>query len=1431
MMNCPTCGHENPDEAKFCMECGAAAGPKTCAQCGRDLPEGAKFCLQCGARVAADQVAAADPAAPTLALPVSFVSGRYRVLRLLGRGGRKKVYLARDERLGREVAFAVIAAEGLSPGEKERALREAQVMARLGSDPHLVSIFDIGEDDGSLFTVQEFMPGGDVARLLDESPEHRPPVARTLAIATDVCRALESIHAAGIVHRDLKPANVFLAADGSARVGDLGLAATAGLDRITQHGTMVGTVAYMAPEQALGSEVSPASDLYSFGCLLYEMVTGRPPFQGDDPTAVISQHINTQPVAPSWLTEHCPPDLEGLILGLLAKDPAERPASAREVLDVLGRVDPEAKSASHSGSANPLDRLARGVFVGREGELEMLVGEPGIGKTRTAQELETYARMRGAHVFWGRTHESSGAPAYWPWVQVGTAWGAAVDLLGTGGDVLLTGNSLAPGTSELVRLFPALRQLPGFVEPEPIGEPETAQFRLFDAYATFMRNQSSERPWLVILDDLHWADKPTLQLLQFVARELPNMRVLVVGTYRDTELARTHPLSEALAELNREIGFLRIPLRGLTRDEVGDYIRQRAAKEPPREVVDRIFDETEGNAFFLSEVVNLMAEEGTLDKDSVSDIALPEGVREALGRRLDRLSDAANDLLQVCAIVGREFTYDTLTLLGQRSDDELLRLIEEGLAARVIEEAETPGRYRFTHALMQETLLGELSTTRKVRLHGQVGEALEKRYGANADARAARLALHFSESATLTPGHSERAVRFSRLAGEQAEAEYAWDQAARHYERCLELLAQAGSGPAAEEEEAPLLEALGRCDVTAQRFRPGWRSLMGAIDRYREVGDWTGMARCTLMASDGWVRPERALQLVEEALAAPGERDARLEAQLLARRAGNHLCLADERERDLVRAREKGANFAEVLAAITHAEADMAFEHLQLEDARQLYLDAALRTRECGKPAMGAFHLWAAGWITAAMRGLGEARAIAEEALVRGREVRARYAEANALALLATYALLASDMDRARALHREIPPGTFMTEVVGVLIAEREGALDLDRLALPDPSLIGGVPAYAVLIHASRARALYMAGEMERAREEIEHAARFVSYPRPYADRVGHLSLAGPAFPALADESFVRTVHETLSGADPYRWFFLASLDRFRGLLALRLDRLDEAERHFRTGADWCEREGCPVELGLQLQGLAAVAERHGNSDEALKHLDRAGELFRRHGARLYLNQVVEAKVRLQGIGDTQSSIAAVTSAVQHERPDISAHAAPDGTVTLMFSDIEGSTTLNEQLGDAKWMEVLHAHNALVEEQVRERGGRVVKTIGDGYMVVFQSPDAGVRCALGIQAALASPPALLDGVRVRMGLHVGEAVKEGGDFFGREVTYAARVASAAVGGEVLVSEALHSRCPADTYSFDASRVVALKGFDGTHSVYPVTQAHDIDQQR
>ncbi|MEE8466778.1 MAG: protein kinase, partial [Dehalococcoidia bacterium] len=225
-------------------------------------------------------IPAGHPAAPEQ--PSSFSSDRYQVQRFLGEGGKKKVYQARDTTLDREVAFALIKTEGLDDTSRMRIQREAQAMGRLGSHPHIVTVFDLGEEYGQPFMVTELMGGGDVEGLIENAPNHLLQLEQAVTITQEVCRGLEFAHSRGIVHRDLKPGNVWLTSDGVAKIGDFGLAVSLDRSQLTEEGMMVGTVSYMPPEQAMGGDVTPRSDLYSLGAMLYELTTGWPPFLGDD---------------------------------------------------------------------------------------------------------------------------------------------------------------------------------------------------------------------------------------------------------------------------------------------------------------------------------------------------------------------------------------------------------------------------------------------------------------------------------------------------------------------------------------------------------------------------------------------------------------------------------------------------------------------------------------------------------------------------------------------------------------------------------------------------------------------------------------------------------------------------------------------------------------------------------------------------------------------------------------------------------------------------------------------------------------------------------------------------------------------------------------------------------------------------------------------
>ena len=496
--------------------------------------------------------------------------------------------------LEREVALALIKAEGLDASARARVLREAQAMGRLGAHPHIVTVFDLGEEQRPALPRDRadgrWRPRGPAS---SSAPNGRVPVAQVLELGKGICKGLAFAHEQGLVHRDLKPGNVWLTS-GRAAARSATSASRFALERsrLTQEGMIVGTVAYLPPEQALGGEVTPRADLYSLGALLYELLTGRPPFLGDDPVSVISQHINTPPVAPSWHAPDCPRALEALVLRLLAKDPVRAAPSGGATCSRRWRRStrrrPSSRPTPGPAEAHALDSLAGGVFVGRrqelgalkaalegalsgQGRMMTLVGEPGIGKTRTALELATYARLRGAQVLWGRCYESEGAPPYWPWVQAIRSYVRERD------PERARARSWARARRRSRRSSPTCASAcPIWRRRRRFEDPQQARFRLFDSLTAFLRSASRTQPLVLVLDDLHWADEGSLRLLEFVARELAGARLLL-----DRHVPRRRALAPASALADARRAHPRAPLRAApaARPEPGG--RRAASSRPP----------------------------------------------------------------------------------------------------------------------------------------------------------------------------------------------------------------------------------------------------------------------------------------------------------------------------------------------------------------------------------------------------------------------------------------------------------------------------------------------------------------------------------------------------------------------------------------------------------------------------------------------------------------------------------------------------------------------------------------------------------------------------------------------------------------------------------------------------------------------------------
>jgi tRNA A37 threonylcarbamoyladenosine biosynthesis protein TsaE len=489
-------------------------------------------------RILPDDVRATAPA------PGTILRERYRLDSELGRGGMGTVYRATDLELQREVAVKVLSATAQTSDARERLVREARAAAAL-NHPHIVTIHDVGEAGGFPFLVMELIAG---PRLSQARPTD---LSRVVAIAVQICAALEHAHDNSIVHRDLKPDNVLLSGtseSSNVKLADLGLALPAYGARISRAGIIVGTAAYMAPEQALGQPVDGRADLYALGVLLYELTTGRLPFTGDDPLTIVSQHVHAPVVPPRVLRPDLPPALEAVIVRLLAKDRAQRFSSAAEtraaLLDSLKSKDEQAATDSAPAVAI-LDALSRGRLVGRTEELGearelwqrarqgrghavLLSGEPGAGKTRVAREITIQAAVDGAVVLTGGCYEYEATTPYLPFVEAFRRW-VREEKSDDGLREILGDNAI-----QIAKLAPEIKtRLGPFPERQALGAHEE-RLLFFDAVGQVFSNIARQRSLLFYADDLHWADRGTLWLLGRLLRQLRDERVLIVGAYRET---------------------------------------------------------------------------------------------------------------------------------------------------------------------------------------------------------------------------------------------------------------------------------------------------------------------------------------------------------------------------------------------------------------------------------------------------------------------------------------------------------------------------------------------------------------------------------------------------------------------------------------------------------------------------------------------------------------------------------------------------------------------------------------------------------------------------------------------------------------------------------------------------------------------------------
>jgi tetratricopeptide (TPR) repeat protein len=568
--------------------------------------------------------------------------------------------------------------------------------------------------------------------------------------------------------------------------------------------------------------------------------------------------------------------------------PLPTPLLATETLPLIGRVDErEVLSTAWKRTLDGSPQVA------------LIAGEPGVGKTRLAADAARAVHAEGAAVLFGRSDEELGV-AYQPFVEAIAAYAAACDP-----DALRT--QLA-GSGELARLVPSLAQRFDLAEPTR-ADPETERYRLFEAVTALLAAIATSNPTLLVLDDLHWADKATLLLLRHLVRHREEHPLMVVATYRDTDLGRGHPLAEVLADLRREPDLERVVLRGLTESDVLELVETAAGHEldePTQQLARAIHVETEGNPFFVGQLLRHLVETGgvrvedgrwVVDRQRLGGI--PEGVREVIGKRLSNLQPETNELLAVAAVIGREFDPALLIEASGVDSDGVLDALEEAEGSRlVVPLSGRDDRRSFAHALVRSTLYEEIPTTRRLRIHRRVVDALETRADRGMPCLS-ELAHHACEAAAL--GDVDRALRWTRAAADDAVARVAYDEAAALYERVLAVFDP--DDPAHRARRGAVLISLSRMLAAAGYGERAHAMALDAAALARAVGSAELLvdAGLVLGGDRSWGEAgavdREVVEILEEGLAGLGREDSALAARGKARLASELYFLVPEAER------------------------------------------------------------------------------------------------------------------------------------------------------------------------------------------------------------------------------------------------------------------------------------------------------------------------------------------------------------------------------------------------------------------------------------------------------------------------------------------------------------------------------------------------------
>jgi class 3 adenylate cyclase len=875
----------------------------------------------------------------------------------------------------------------------------------------------------------------------------------------------------------------------------------------------------------------------------------------------------------------------------------------------------------------------RAVRDGRRQAL-LVAGEPGIGKTRFATQAALELHGQGATVLFGHCPEEVGAP-YAAWIQAlcHVVEHAPADPLAL---------HVERHGGELTRLVPVLpRRVPGTPEPTQT-DPETERWLLYSAVVGLLAQLGAVAPLVLLLDDLQWGDRPSLALLRHVIAETHGVPLLILATYRDSDLARDHALVEVLADLRREEGVGRLTLRGLGEPAVVSLMEQIAGHELDTRglaLAREITAETDGNPFFVGEILRHLSESGAIVQApdgrwalvrDLESLGLPQSVREVVHRRIERLGEDCRHVLTCAAVIGRDFDLELLGRVVGEDEDRLIDLLDRTVeAALLLERSERTGAFSFAHNLINHTLYDALRPTRRARLHRRVAEALEELCGDDPGARVAELAWHWT--AATTPVDPGKALIYTRRAGELALAELAPDQAARWFAQALELTDRAPD--AGQAERCDLMIALG--EAQRQGAQPRFReTLLRAARLAAELGDADRAARAALANNRGFastfgtVDHER-LAALERAVELDQRSDPARCARLLALQA-MELQFDPDHER-------RRALADEALALAHRAQDDRILPYVLRDHFHAIWsadtLAARARTAEemtrvADRVDDPLARIWALDRTIHAAAEAGALRRAAEasaQLMARVDELGQPGLRWHATYYAAGLAQLRGDLaeaDRlaeaaARLGERAAEPDTIVVYVSQIcpLRSEQGRAGEIVELLERALAETPGIPA----LEAGLAWILCDLGRLGDAAARLERAADagFATMPR---DQVYSTALATWARTA-ADVGSERAAARLYDLIKPWRDLVVwngttgyGSAEAYLGMLAATLGAHDRAEEHFAAASALHRREDMGVWEARALCHRARSLLAAGAPDRPRATAEQALELARRRG-------------------------------------------------------------------------------------------------------------------------------------------------------------------------------------------------------------------------